>query len=185
MNDKNEINVPLSKKKIDKKSEVEVSIDKEQYDPENLRKVPDHTHDGVNSTKIKQGNLIERRRVIQYTIPGTQAATATNYGVFFLALYPCFVRVIKEEHQAAGTDGLSVGLNIEKLTGATAPDSGDVILSTNIDLKGTINTSQKGALKIDRKVRTLGVGDKLCMKDVGTLTSVGNVHVIIEIEYLN
>ena len=145
---------------------------------------PEHNHDGIQQPKTLERWIAGRTERIYAKIPGTSAATAVNYGVIFMALNPCFVRAVYEFHETKGTDAGSVGLNVEKLTGTTAPDSGTTILTSNLDLKGNNNTEQQGALVVSRSTRTLAKGDRLCLKDSGTLTAVAGVIVILELEYL-
>ena len=134
---------------------------------------------------IREDYILRRSERVHVTLPGVSAATAANYGVVFMALRPCFVRDVYEFHTTAGSDGSAVTLNIEKLTGTQAPDAGSTVLSTAFNLKGTANTQQQGALVASRVTRTLSKGDRLCLKDVGTLTAVAGVLVVIEVEYIS
>lgn len=125
--------------------------------------------------------LQNKRFVLTHTIVGADAATAANYGVFFIAPFPCFVLSVREVHQTAGSDGSAVTLNVEKLTGTEAPGSGDELLSTALSLKATANTVQEGTLTQDFSLRNLATGDRLALEDTGTLTAVNNITVTIEI----
>lgn len=147
--------------------------------------VTPHDHNGINSERIKYRHIQNKRDFLRLVIPGTLAATAGNYGVFEIVAVPFVMIAISEIHQVAGTDGSAVGYNIEKLTGTTAPGSGTEILSSDLDLKGTANTEQRGTLIVNRSARTFNRGDRLSHKLSGTPTSVGSVCVIIEIEYLD
>lgn len=144
-------------------------------------RLADHYHNGNDSSRVNFFDIAQRKVWVHHTIQGTAAATATNYGVFWIAPVNCFVSAVKEVHQTAGTDGSAVTLNIEKLTGTTAPDSGVTILATALSLKATINSVQTGVLTNTTANRALLAGDRLCMKDAGTLTTVANVTVLIEI----
>lgn len=143
--------------------------------------VPEHLHNGFDVSKVKFIDIAQKKVWIHHTIQGTAAATAANYGVFFIVPVPCVVSDIQEVHQTLGTDGGTVTLQIEKLTGTQAPDAGAVVLKTALSLKATINTVQIGVLTATLANRTLDVGDRLCMKDAGTLTSVANVTVLVEL----
>jgi len=144
-----------------------------------------HTHNGSDSNRILYNDLSQKLVIIHWTLPGTSAATATNYGTFWIAPTGCSVILAQEVHQTAGSSGGGVTLNIEKLTGTEAPNGGTEILSEPFDLKGTANTVQNGIIT---QVRTDGMGaynllqgDRLCLKDSGTLTSVSNVTVVVTI----
>lgn len=143
-----------------------------------------HEHDGVDAPRVNERNLRMRTERIHIRLDGATPATAANYGVFFSPLDTCFVRAVYERHTTAGSDGSDVGLNIEKLTGTTAPDSGTEILSADINLKGTANTLAQGSLVPSRSARTLRKGDALCLKDSGTLTAVAGLYLLVEVEYI-
>lgn len=141
----------------------------------------DHFHNGFDSSQIYFKDISQKKVWVHHTIVGTAAATATNYGVFWIAPFPCFITGFLEVHQTAGTNGGAVTLQLEKLNDGEAPDAGDVVLTTALSLKTTANTYQTGVLAAALGVRQLVIGDRLCMRDSGTLTDVANVTVIVEI----
>ena len=129
-------------------------------------------------------NLRNKKLIVSHTIVGTAAATAANYGIFFIAPFPCFVVNVYEVHQTLGTDAGAVTLQIERLQGTEALDAGDAILTTALSLKATINTVQTATMvnaPTTRMTRRLSAGDRLAMKDAGTLTTLANVTVTIEL----
>lgn len=115
---------------------------------------------------------------ITVNIPGTQAATATNYSVFFVASKPVEVISVSEAHTTAGSDAGAVELNIERLSSTEALGSGDEILVTDFDLKGTADTvvKKQGITLQNTQLRT---GDRLALKDTGALTNVAGVCVTL------
>lgn len=115
---------------------------------------------------------------ISVKVHGADAATAGNYGKFFIARRPYMVMEISEVHATAGSDGGAVELNIERLQGTEALNAGDEIIKTDFDLKGTANTVQTKKTT-DLQNRTLKVGDRLALKDTGTLTAVNDVCVTV------
>ena len=140
-----------------------------------------HQHTGTDSIKVIYSDLDKKKLWVHHTIQGTAAATLTNYGVFWIAPVACFVTKFQEVHQTAGSDGSAVTLTLEKLTGTTAPDSGTVLLTTALSLKATANTVQTGTLVTTIASYSMNAGDRLCLKDAGTLTAVDNVTVLTEI----
>lgn len=136
-----------------------------------------HDHDGVNSQKITQASWVVQ------SLPGTQAATATNYGVFFTATRPCTIKRISESHTTAGSDAGAVTLQVERLQGTEALNAGNELLVTAFNLKGTANTVQTGTLVQTPTELALNVGDRLALKDSGTLTAVAGVNVTVEINF--
>ena len=142
-----------------------------------------HAHTGIDSPKVEFNNLANRRHHLTHSIYGTDAATATNFGVIFIAPFPCYISAIQEVHQTAGNDAGDVGLTIEKLTGTQALDAGVSLLSGTISLKATANTVQNGTLTGTLTSLQMNIGDRLALKDTGTLTNVVNVTVYTEITY--
>lgn len=153
----------------------------------NSLSVPRHVHNGVDAHVVSFADIANRKIALYWTLPGTSAATAGNYGVIFTAPFACTVIGVTEVHQTLGTDAGAVTLQIEKLIGTQAPDAGVALLQNAFNLKGTINTIQNGAL-----VKTilanvpyvnLAIGNRLCLKDAGVLTAVANVTVVIMLQY--
>jgi len=141
-----------------------------------------HTHDGINSFKIIHSDINQKKIEIFHTIYGTGAATATNYGIFFIAPWTCRVMKFQEVHQTAGSDGGAVTLDLEKLTGTQAPDAGTALLSSTLSLKATANTVQTGTLTATTGNLLLATGDRLCLKDAGVMTAVDNLTIMLQIQ---
>lgn len=121
---------------------------------------------------------------ITANLPGTSAGTAANYDVFFQPRYACAILWVGIRHATAGTDGSAVTLNLEVLDDAETKDSGDTVLVTAYDLKGTVDTQTeyKGVTALQNT--TLIKGQALALKDSGTLTSVAGVQVTVYFKYL-
>ena len=145
--------------------------------------LPTHYHNGFDSNLVSWSDLSQRKVWVAHTVPGLQAATATNYGVFYVVQEACLVTRIQEVHMTLGTDAGAVSLNIEHLTGTEALDAGDALLLTAFDLKASINVVRTGTLVSTPTVRTLARGDRLAMDDAGTLTAVANVTVLVELQF--
>lgn len=144
----------------------------------------DHYHNGMDVSPVNFKDIYQKKIWVPHTIVSTNAATAANYGVFFIAPQACLISNFYEVHQALGTDGGAVTVTLEKLTTGVAPDSGAVALETALSLKTTINTVQTGTITRTSANRTLAKGDRLCLKDAGVLTSVSNVTVLVELTIL-
>lgn len=150
--------------------------------------VPRHTHSGgPDAPSIPYESLHPFYEHVYWTIPGIQAATATNYGVFWVAPADCSLVAAQEVHQTAGSSGSDVTLQIEKLTQTEAPGAGIDMLFAPFNLKGTANTLQTADIVTtgsggvqDAAIRR---GDRLCLADTGTLTAVANVTVLLTIRY--
>lgn len=155
-----------------------------QRDVESLKARPslkDHFHSGLDVSNIKWQDINLRKFHIWHTIQGVNAATGTFYGVFWIAPFACYLSGFKEVHQTAGTDGGTVSLTLEKLTGTQALDAGSVMLNSALSLKAAENTVQTGVLTGTIANLNLSVGDRIAMKGAGTLTAVANITVDLEI----
>lgn len=142
------------------------------------RMILDHKHNGLDGTKRLSSNVF-----VSAVLPGTMPATAANYGIFYVATRPCFVKAVSEVHTTAGTDASAVTLQLERLQGTEAPDSGDALLATAFDLKGTANTVQRGTFVANKTLTYLALGDRLCLKDAGTLTAVAGLCLTVELQF--
>jgi len=112
-------------------------------------------------------------------LEGTAAATAANYGVFFTAVFPVEVAAVVATFKTAGSDGSAVTLNIEVLTPGQALDAGTTVLRDSFNLKGTINTPVTKSGSDLTQNRVLNPGDRLALKDAGTLTAVEALSVTV------
>lgn len=123
-------------------------------------------------------DLILKRNVVKIVsgiVFGDSAATAANYGVFLVADRAYEILSISESHRVIGSDGGTVTVSVEKCATGIAPNSGVDLLATALSLKATANTPQFGTLTTTKADLLLKRGDRLLLKDVGTLTSVSDV----------
>src|SRR3990167_3298283 len=144
--------------------------------------IPNHFHTGIDTSKIQFSDISRKKVYISYTIYGADSATAANYGVFFIIPFACYITGLKEVHGTAGSDAGAVLLNIEKLTGTQALDAGVNMLSADLSLKATANTVQTGTLTNTLNDRNLAIGNRVALKDTGTLTAVANVSILLELQ---
>ena len=116
---------------------------------------------------------------ITVRLKNTDAATAANYGVFFIASRPYEVMEVRAVWSTASTSGT---LQVEKLTGTTAEGSGNNILKAVIDLSGTANTVNTKKTHADLQNRLLKTGDRLALVDAADLSNLVNLVVTILIK---
>lgn len=165
----------------DRKKIVDLTPPDSPEDRPNLLGIlSEHFHE---TDRVEFRFIRNKKLYIHHTIYGADAATAANYGVFWIAPFECVVSEIREVHQTIGSDAGAVELQIERLQGTEALDAGDALLATAFSLKATANTVQTGTLTATVANRTLSRGDRLAMDDAGTLTAVANVTVVIELTF--
>lgn len=154
---------------------------KQRVDALEQKPLATHMHTGTDMNRVFWRDLSEKKVFISHTVVGADAATAANYGVFWVAPSKGYVNGFKEVHQTAGTDGGAVTVTLEKLTGTQAPDAGTALLSSTLSLKAIANTVQTGTLTTTVSSLNFNAGDRLCLKDAGVLTTVANVTVLVEV----
>jgi len=146
-------------------------------------KIPIHQHTGVDSPRVVWSDLDGKQFYLSHTVYGADATTAANFKTIFTFPFQAALVQATEVHATAGTDGGSVTLQLEKLTGTTAPGSGSGILSTAFNLKSTANTVVTKRAVSDfvaaLSTRQFAVGDRLALLTSGTLTSLANVNVVL------
>jgi hypothetical protein len=94
---------------------------------------------------------------------------------FFVA--PRAVRVvgITLRVTAAGTDGSAVSVMTKKVPSGTAIGSGTDLMTAALNLKGTANTNQVGALSTTAGALDVAAGNALALDFTGTLTTATGV----------
>jgi len=129
------------------------------------------------NTQTTRFENIENKDMQSVTVrlKSTDAATAGNYGTFFIATRPVEVMEIHAIWATASTSGT---LNVERLTGTTAEGSGDDIIGTAVAMSGTANTVNVKKTS-DITNRQLATGDRLALVDAGTLTNQVNLVVTV------
>lgn len=152
-----------------------------------VSETPLHDHNDLDTPRTPFSSISQFVRAVHWTIPSTDAATAANYGVFWVADAACAVTGMMEVHQTAGTDAGAVTLQLERLTGTEALDAGDALLVSAFNLKSTANTVQSANIvkssTSNMPTASLMKGNRLALKDSGTLTAVANVTVVVFITY--
>jgi len=122
--------------------------------------------------------------VVTVTVPDSDAATASKYGIFFVAPFPCVLIGAYERHDTAGSDAGTVTLDIEKLTDGTAPGSGVSMLFGTFNLKGTASTYQSKTATATPANASLSTGEAMALLTSGTLTAVNHVQVTVLLKVL-
>lgn len=173
--------------KIQPHIQLEIKNALEVYSKQNeyiLSKIPVHSHTGNDTVQVEYKNLKDKRMYIVKSLDGALPQTAANFGVIYINEFEnAVVTSVSEVHQVAGTDAGSVTLNVEKLTSGQALGSGVNVLSSDLSLKSTKDIVQIGTLTSILVNKQLKKGDRLALKDTGTLTGLVGVCIIIEITY--
>lgn len=169
----------------DAQEEAQLVVDRNAaQDQYGVSQTPFHTHNGADSNRVSFSDIRNRLQVESVVLAGTAPATAGNYGVFFTAPFPCRLVAASECHATAGSDASSVTVQVERLTGTTAPGSGTALLASGFNMKGTANTVQYGTLaSIQKTSFTLAKGDRLALKLTGTPTAVANAVFMVTLSY--
>ena len=126
-------------------------------------KIVDEDHLLVNS------KIVDYRRTITLLLAGTTVA-----GNIFVADDRYIIESIKEVHSTV-SDG-SGDINIGVAKGTVTPANSTAQHTTTFNLDATINTVQTATLTTQT---TMDVGDRICVKNVGTMTNVVGVMSIV------
>ena len=116
------------------------------------------------------------------TLVGTEPASAANFDTFFVAEFDLEIIAASESLRVAGNDAGAVTLDIEKLTSGQASGAGVSVLSTTFNLKSTAETPVRVTATTTKVDRILKRGDRLSLKDTGTLTNLA--HMTLSIFFL-
>lgn len=103
---------------------------------------------------------------------------SSAYKPFMICDAAYTVSSIEMSYMTACTDATS-GMNVEKLTGTTAPGFGNKITSTPVDLKSTINTVYTASL--DSTYTSLSDGDRIGLRVFGSWTNGAGLTVTVKL----
>ena len=141
----------------------------------------------LNNPNFDYRFLKGKQESIVTVLRGTDAATATNYDIFWIAPKECYLVSAIEAHKTAGSDAGAVTLTLERLLDGVALDSGVAMLDGTFDLKGTANTFQEkypvNTFTSGISDRAIPKGSRIALKDSGTLTAVNHVVLTIVVQY--
>lgn len=144
-----------------------------------------HTHNGLDSPTVSFTDLTNRQTFITSHVPSSGAATASNYGHFYVHPHnapPASVLTMEEVHGQAGTDSGVVTVGVAILSSGDASLSGGTILH-NFNLKATANIASFSTLIQGQNPAILKPGTRLALQTSGTLTSVADVLVTVVLQY--
>lgn len=162
-----------------------------------ISRVPVHIHNGMDSPKLDfNGSITNRQLFLTSHIPGTSAATAGNYGHFFINDFNVSsaslisskttngltVISISEVHGRAGNDAGTVTMRLALLNPGDASISGGSAITT-FDLKSTADTPVYSTLITGRTAAVVYPGQRLALQTSGTLTNVADVLVTVLLQY--
>lgn len=164
--------------KLEIDNRIKGFLDKQQFSVANIQQ---HLHNGTDIARIDYSDLENKQLWLFPSLPGAQSQTAGNYGVFFIAQSPCYVKAVQEVHSVAGT--VDSYVIVEKLLYGQGPGGGNSIMASNISTVTAQNVVQNGTLSTDLTLRRLAKGDRLALKSGGTLTTLEGVCVMINIIY--
>lgn len=126
----------------------------------------DAGHMGLQGTDADAGSFI--------IASGEYIATSVDKTIF---VAPRAMRVVGVTLRVtvAGTNGSAVSVTVRKVPSGTAIGSGTALLSAALDLKGTANTNQVGALSTTAGALNIAAGEAIALDFTGTLTDATGV----------
>ena len=126
-----------------------------------------------------------KSRVQSFTVtvvlPGSTAATATNYGSFWVAPAKCVVDSITYSFSANSSSGT---VEVEKIPSATAQGSGTNLQTATVSTASGANTNQAATLSSTAATLELASGDRLALEDGGTLTSLTDLVCTVGLHFI-
>lgn len=143
-----------------------------------------HTHNGFDSPPVSFSDLANNQFSVSSHIQGTSAATATNYGAFWIAPFACSVQTMWESHGNPGSDAGDVSLLFLILSPGQTFLSTPFYEITSFSLKTPANVPGFEPLRQGAAPAILKAGDRLALTTSGVLTNVADVTVTVVLEYL-
>ena len=115
---------------------------------------------------------------VENVLQGAVSATAANYGEFFVVPWLCQVVSVNVRYGTASSSGT---VDVKKAASGTAVGSGTSVLSATISTSTTAATNNPGSLNATAANTRLAAGDALAVVNGGTLTSLANLIVQVEL----
>lgn len=140
--------------------------------------LPEHFH---TTDRIDFRDIFKKKLYVHHNLVGTAPATAGNFGAFWIAPFDCTITEIRVVWGTASSGTATI--DFEKLTGTTAAGSGSVMLAATVDATATANTITTPVLTATLANLQIARGDRIAIKNGGTLTALANVSAIIEITF--
>lgn len=112
--------------------------------------------------------------VVNTNLINAEPQTAGNYSHYWIAPYKCQVVSVDAVWSVASASGT---LQVEKLTGTTAPKSGTNLLSSSISTAATANTVTAGTLSTTGATVQLAAGNRLGLVNGGSVASITDLVV--------
>lgn len=118
---------------------------------------------------------------VSVVLPGATAATAANYGSFWIAPAKCVVDSITYSFSANSNSGT---VEVEKVPSATAQGSGTNLQTATVSTASGANTNQAATLSTTAATVELAAGDRLALEDSGTLTSLTDLVCTVGLHWI-
>lgn len=135
----------------------------------------EHRHDDITSRKNIKSPIV---LTINLSLP----ADMIDKNIF-IADRAYKIREVKEAHTTAETTAGTLTMDIKKCTGTTAPASGNTILASTYDMKGTANTIvSKFPIATNYAIAE---NDRLALDFSAGATELAGVSITIVLETLN
>ncbi len=118
---------------------------------------------------------------VSVVLPGATAATAANYGSFWIAPAKCVVDSITYSFSANSSSGT---VEVEKVPSATAQGSGTNLQTATVSTASAANTNQAATLSATAATLELASGDRLALEDGGSLTSLTDLVCTVGLHWI-
>jgi hypothetical protein len=129
----------------------------------------------LSATATAGGNVIPNTEPVVFS---AQAASQAISQSIFMPDSTGTYQVVSVQ-AVFGTASSSGTLQVEQLTGTTAPGSGTVMLTGTVSLAGTANTIVNGTLVSNSSTLQIAPGQRLGLKFAGTMTSLVGLVVVV------
>ena len=133
-----------------------------------------------NPAVQRSGSPVESFTV-SIVLPGATAATAANYGSFWVAPAKCVVDSITYNWSANSNSGT---VEVEKVPSATAQGSGTNLQTATVSTASGAATNSAATLSSTAATVELASGDRLALEDSGTLTSLTDLVCTVGLHWI-
>ncbi len=148
-----------------------------------LNTTPTHSHTGIDSPKVEFGDILNKQFFAVSTVFGTSAATATNYGTFYIA--PASVSLQEMQITYAHQSTSACTIFVEILKPGQASGAGTGVQGFNVAVSGNVDQVGTSKLRPGSKADILNANDRLSLFVSGDPTGLVQLNVTVLLQIID
>ncbi len=148
-----------------------------------LNTTPTHSHTGIDSPKVEFADILDKQFFAVSTVFGTSAATATNYGTFWIAPFNASVQEMQITYAHQATNPCVI--YVEILKPGHPSGSGIGVQGFNVAVAGGVDQVGTSKLRAGSKAAILSANDRLSLFVDGDPTGLVQLNITVLLQIID